>query len=85
MHLHDHPLAAALFERARPAAVVPSRGFPVPLGVVIEKTGIPRDIALLCEYEAQIPHFKIGGLEFVSHPDAFAQLLERLKSEDGGF
>jgi hypothetical protein len=30
MHLHDHPLAGALFERARPAAIIPTGELAVP-------------------------------------------------------
>lgn len=85
MHLYDHPLAGALFERARPAAVVPPRGLPIPFGVIVEKARIPRRVAQLCKFEAQISHRKIGGLEFISHPEAFAHLLERLESDNGGF
>ena len=84
MDLHDHPPLSALFERARPAAVIPADGVPIPLGMVVQHAGVPGGIAQFGEPEAQIPDRKIGGFEGIFKPDALTQLLEGLKADDGG-
>jgi hypothetical protein len=52
MHLDYRPFAAAFFERARPAAIIPAGGLTVPLGMVIEETGKPRGVSQFRELQA---------------------------------
>jgi hypothetical protein len=63
VHLHDHPRAAAFFERARPAAIIPPNWLAVPLRVVVEKARIPGGVPHLGKFDTQITDGEVGGLE----------------------